>query len=161
MAEWVRPDEWTPGVWSHPAVTDMQTRLDPARMTRYADDWHAAVDRIGDVLTELDRLLTTQLCDTWRGHGADSALASVQQYVAASSEGLAACRSAAVHLTELSRAAGDLRSCLGAPVTEEQALLQVRQLYSAPAVAAGNAVADIPEPPDPPAIGGPAAASVL
>ena len=162
MVDWVRPDDWTPAMWSHPAVMDMQARLDPARMTRYADDWHAAVDQIRDVLTELNRQVTAQLDEAWRGQGADSALTAVQQYVTGSLDGLAACRSAAAHLTELSRAAGDLRACLGAPYApRKKHSSQVRRLYSAPAVAAGNAVADIPAPPDPLPIGGPAAVSVL
>lgn len=161
MVDWVSPDAWTPAVWSHTAVMNMQARLDPARMTRHADDWHAAVDQIRDVFTELNRQVTAQLDEAWRGHGADSALTAVQRYVTGSLDGLAACRSAAAHLTELSQAAGDLRACLGAPMTEDEALMQVRRLYSAPAVAAGNAVADIPAPPDPLPIGGPAAVSVL
>jgi len=168
VVERVRPDDWTPGVWTHAAVMEMQARLDPARMTRHADDWHTAVDQIRDVLTELNRQVTAQLGEAWRGHGADAALASVQRYAAGSLDGLALCRSAAVQLAELSRAAGDLRASITAPGAQDvagqllgEALSQVRQLYSGPAVAAGNGVADIPEPPDPLPIGGPATESVL
>jgi hypothetical protein len=168
MADQVIPDDWTPGVWSHAAVMDMQARLDPVRMARYSDDWQAAVDEIRDVLMELDRRVTLSLQSGWRGQGADAALAALRRYVSGSLEGLVACRSLAVHLGELSRAAGDLRACITAPAGSEfadellaEALSQVRQLYSSPAVAAGNAVADIPEPPDPFQIGGQAPASAL
>lgn len=161
MAERVRADDWTPAVWSHARLMEMQARLDPARMTRHADDWQAAVDEIRDVLTELSGDIDTQLDETWRGQGADAALASVQRYVSGSLDGLAACRSVAVQLAELSRAAGDLRACLSVPGAQDQALAAVRGLYSGPAVAAGNAVADIPAPPDPLPVGGPAAESVM
>jgi hypothetical protein len=137
-------------------------------MTRYADDWLAAVDQVRDLLTELNRQVTAQLDQAWRGQGADAALASLRRYVTGSLDGLTACRSLAVHLTELSGAAGDLRARITAPVAGdvasarlEEALGQVRQLYSGPAVAAGNAVADIPEPPDPFPAAGPAATNVL
>ncbi len=168
MADQVIPDDWTPGVWPHAAVMDMQARLDPVRMARYADDWQATVDEIRDVLTELDRRVTLSLQSGWRGEGADAALAALRRYIAGSLDGLVACRSLAVHLGELSRAAGDLRACITAPAgsefadeLHEEALSQVRQLYSGPAVAAGNAVADIPEPPDPFQVGGQARASAL
>jgi hypothetical protein len=110
VADRVRPDDWTPGVWSHTAVMDMQSRLDPGRMACYADDWQAAIDQIRDALTELNRQVSAQLPEAWRGQGADAAVASLRRYVAGSLDGLAACRSLAVHLNELSRAAGDLRA---------------------------------------------------
>lgn len=161
MAERVSADDWTPAVWSHGRLMEMQARLDPARMTRHADNWHAAVDHIRDILSELSRDVGAHLDETWRGQGSDAALASVQRYVSGSLDRLAACRSVAVQLAELSRAAGDLRASLGAPSAEDQALASARQLYSAPAVAAGNAVADIPAPPDPLPVGGPSTESVL
>jgi hypothetical protein len=147
MVDKVTPDDWTPAVWSHPAVMNMQARLDPVRMTRYADDWQRAVDRIRDVLTGLNREVAAQLESSWRGDGANASLDALRRYVSDSLAGLAACRSVAVHLTELSTAAGDLRACISDHLDE--ALAQVRQLYSIPAVAAGNAVDDIPAPPDP------------
>ena len=164
MADWVRSDDWTPSAWSHAAVMDMQARLDPVRMARYADDWQAAVDDIRDVLTELNRQVSSQLGEAWRGQGADAASAALRRYVSGSLDGLVACRSLALQLNELSRAAGDLRACITGDVAGQhldEALSQVRQLYSAPAVAAGNAVADIPEPPEPFAVDGQAPAGVL
>lgn len=153
-------DDWTPMVWSHAAVMDMAARLDPARMTMYADEWQACVDTIRDVLAELNRAISTQLDASWRGLGADGAAAALRWYVTGSLDGLIACRSVAVHLYELSRAAGDLRACITPPGSGEtagqrlgEALAQVRQLYSGPAVTAGSAVADIPAPPEPFAIG--------
>lgn len=168
MADWVRSDDWTPSAWSHAAVMDMQARLDPVRMARYADDWQAAVDDIRDVLMELNRQVSSQLGEAWRGQGADAASAALRRYVSGSLDGLIACRSLAVQLNELSRAAGDLRACITAPAAGDvagqrldEALSQVRRLYSAPAVAAGNAVADIPEPPEPFAVDGQVPAGVL
>ncbi len=147
----MRPDDWIPTVWSHTAVMDMQARLDPVRMARYADDWQRAVDAIGDVLVEANRRVAAQLDSSWRGHGADAALDALRRYVGGSVDGLVACRSVAVRLSELSRAAGDVRACITPPDAGRLAdvLERVRQLYSGPAVAAGNAVADIPAPPEP------------
>lgn len=125
----------------------MQARLDPPRMVALADDWQRVVDRIGDVLADLDRRLGAQLDGSWRGRGADASTDALRRYVTGSLDGLPACRSAAVRLLELSRAASDLRACVSRTVDE--ALVQVRERYSAPAVAAGNAVVDIPTPPDP------------
>lgn len=125
----------------------MQTRLDPVRMTELADDWQRAVDRIGDVLVDLDHRLAAQLDRSWRGRGADASTSALRRYVAGSLEGLPACRSVAVHLGELACAASDLRATFSQ--SADDALAHVRQLYSAPAVAAGNAVADIPAPPEP------------
>jgi hypothetical protein len=127
---------------------DMQARLDPVRMTRLADDWQRAVDRIGDILAELDGHVAAVLERSWRGRGADASADALRRYVAGSLDGLSACRSAAVHLGELSTAAGDLRAA-ATPHDLADALVQVRQCYSLPAVAAGNAVEDIPAPPDP------------
>jgi hypothetical protein len=156
MAELVRADDWTPGAWSHDAVMDMQAGLDPVRMTQFADDWQAAVDEIRDVLAELSRRVGAQLDEGWRGQGADASVAALRRYVAGSLEGLIACRSLAGRLGEFSAAAGELRACMTAPGGPDaaddrltEALSQVRELYSQPAVAAGNAVADIPSPPEP------------
>lgn len=149
MGERVRPDDWTPAVWSHSAVMDMQARLDPVRMTGYADDWQRAVDAIRDVLVEVNRRVGAQLDRSWRGRGADASLEALRRYVAGSVDGLVACRSVALHLSELSGAAGELRAGITAVGELGDALEQVRQLYSGPAVTAGNAVADIPAPPDP------------
>src|SRR5262249_30505140 len=111
----VRADDWIPMVWSQGAVMDMQARLDPVRMTGYADDWQACVDAIRDVLVELNRQVAAQLDASWRGLGADGASAALQRYVAGSVDGLVASRSVAVHLYELSRAAGNLRACITPP----------------------------------------------
>jgi hypothetical protein len=144
-------------------MMDMRGRLDPVRMARYADDWQRAVDATRDVLVELNRRVAAQLDQSWRGYGADASAAAVRDYVAGSVDGLVACRSVAMHLSELSRAAGDLRACITPPSDGalDDALAEVRELYSAPAVAAGNAVADIPPPPEPFEIGGQPAAGVL
>jgi hypothetical protein len=165
MAELVRADDWTPGTWSHDAVMDMQSRLDPVRMTQFADDWHAAVDEIRDVLAELSRRVDAQLHEGWHGKGADASVAALRRYVAGSLDGLIACRSLAGRLGEFSAAAGELRACMTAPGGPDvadgrlaEALSQVRRLYSQPAVAAGNAVADIPSPPEPFQLDGRAAA---
>lgn len=156
MVDPVRPDHWTPAVWTHGALMDMVARLDPVRMTRYVDDWQRAVDATRDVLAELNRAVAAQLTDAWRGEGADASAAAVRDYVEGSVDGLVACRSVAVALSELSRAAGDLRAAITVPSEGlvEEALAQVRELYSGPAVAAGNAVADIPAPPEPFELGG-------
>ena len=156
----VTPDTWAPSVWSHDAVMDMQGRLDPVRMTRLADDWQHAVDRIREILVELASQVGATLEQSWQGRGADASVDAVRRYVAASLAGLPACRSAAVHLGELSTAAGELRAAV-APHDLDAALAHVRTLYSTPAVAAGNAVEDIPAPPDPFPPAGPAAAQTL
>jgi hypothetical protein len=147
----VTADDWTPAVWSYAAVMDMQARLDPARMTGYADDWHRAIDRIAEVLVELNQQVGAQLDRSWRGHGADASVESLRRYVEGSLAGLAACRSVAVQLSELSTAAGNLRAASGGFAADalDDALAEVRQRYSGPAVTAGNAVDEFPAPPDP------------
>jgi hypothetical protein len=71
-------------------------------------------------------------------------------------------------LSELSQAAGDLRAVITPPASGDaagprldDALAQVRHLYSGPAVAAGNAVVEIPAPPDPFEITGAASANAF
>jgi hypothetical protein len=147
----VTADNWTPAQWPYAAVMDMQARLDPVRMTRFAEDWRRAVDRIEEVLVDLNRRVEAHIDRSWRGDGADASADSVRRYVDRSLAGLAPCRSVAVHLSELSTAASDLRSASAGFTAEalDSALAEVRQRYSAPAVAAGNAVEDIPAPPDP------------
>src|SRR4051812_23094768 len=100
MADTVIGDDWTPAHWSYGAVMDMQARLDPIRMARYAEDWHRAIDRIEEVLVQLSNRVGAHIERSWRGHGADSALESVRRYVEGSLSGLASCRSVAVHLSE-------------------------------------------------------------
>ena len=150
MVDNVTADDWTPAAWSYSAVMDMQSRLDPVRMTRYADDWDRAIDRIAEVLVELNQQVGAHVDRSWRGQGADASVQSLSRYVDSSLAGLAACRSVAVQLSELSAAAGDLRAASGGFATDalDAALAEIRQRYSRPAVAAGNAVDDIPEPPE-------------
>ncbi len=156
MTSPVSPDAWTPEVWSHAAVLDMADRLDPALMTRYADEWGREIDRVAAVFADMDRQLAARLPEAWRGAGADASLAAVQRYVAGSLDGLGRCRSVGDRLAQLSHAAEELRAAITAPSNDDTAaqrhmvaLQQVHRLYSHPAVAAGNAVEDIPPPPDP------------
>ncbi|MDT5094148.1 MAG: hypothetical protein QOH60_3511 [Mycobacterium sp.] len=151
MDDTVTADAWSAANWSYAAVMDMQARLDPVRMTRYADDWQRAIDRIEEVLGELKQRVGAQLHTSWRGDGADASAKALQRYLDGSLAGLAACRSVAERLSELSSAAGDLRAASGGFAADalDDALAQVRQRYSGPAVAAGNSVEDIPAPPDP------------
>jgi uncharacterized protein YukE len=151
MVDTVTADAWSAANWSYPAVMDMQARLDPVRMTRYADDWQRAIDRIEEVFGELKQRVGAQLRTSWRGDGADASAKALQRYLHGSLAGLAACRSVAVKLSELSTAASDLRAASGGFAADalDDALAQVRQRYSGPAVAAGNSVEDIPAPPDP------------
>jgi hypothetical protein len=150
MVDGVTADHWTPAVWSYAAVMDMQSRLDPVRMSRYADDWRGAVDRVAEVFVELNHQLGAQLDWSWRGRGADASMESLRRYVDGSLAGLAACRSVAVQLSELSTAAGELRTASGGFTADalDDVLAEVRYRYSGPAVAAGNAVDDIPAPPE-------------
>ena len=55
MTPLVQPDTWTPQVWSHADVLDMQARLDPARMTEYADHWRQVIDGARGVLSGCTR----------------------------------------------------------------------------------------------------------
>ncbi|MDT5009264.1 MAG: hypothetical protein QOH57_881 [Mycobacterium sp.] len=150
MVNGVTADCWTPDIWSFTAVMDMQVGLDPVRMTRYADDWHREVDRLAEVLVDLNLQIAAHVEETWRGDGADASVDALRRYVDGSLAGLAACRSVARRLSELSTAAGDLRAASGgfAPDALDDVLAEVRRRYSGPAVAAGNSVDDIPAPPD-------------
>ena len=125
-------------------------------MTRYADEWESEIGRIAAIFVDMSRQLAGRLAQTWRGVGSDASLEAVQRYVAGSLDGLRRCQSVAQRLTQLSHAAGEVRAVIIAPSADDTAgqrhilaLDQVRQLYSQPAVAAGNAVDDIPPPPEP------------
>src|SRR5215211_3113738 len=156
MAQRVIPDTWTPAAWSHDELMDMQARLDPVRMMHYADDWLRALDAIEEVFTDLADEMARRLGESWRGGAALAAVEALRRYVFGSLEGLDRCRSVAIQMGELAHAASELRACITPPSGSDhvderlaEALAQVRVLYSGPAVAAGNAVEEIPPPPDP------------
>ena len=146
---------WTPQRWSHADVIDMQARLDPARMTGYADHWRRVLDEACAVFTRLDADVTRHLDESWRGHAGRQALEALRGYISEALDGLARCRSLADALEVLSDAAGELRAAVDG-LEHVDDLTEVRVHYSEPAVAAGNAVGEIPAPPSVP--GAPASA---
>ena len=145
----VQPDSWTPQRWSHADVIDMQARLDPARITGYADDWRRVLDEAYDVFTRLDADVTHHLNQAWRGHAGRQAAEALRGYISEALDGLARCRSLADALVVLSDAAGELRAAVDG-LDHAYDLAEVRVLYSEPAAAAGNAVGEIPAPPSVP-----------
>lgn len=154
MTDHVTADRWAPGVWSHEALMQMQARLDPVRIVHYAEAWVRVVDAASATLEELAQRLTRLIEDSWHGRGADAALQAVLDYVAASLDGLRRARLIAKGLTDLAGAAADVRGAITPPEPGdspreaeqrlEEALDQVRRLYSGPAVAAGGAAAEVP-----------------
>ena len=85
----------------------------------------------------------------------DQALEALRRYIFESLDGLARCRSLADSLEVLSAAAGDLRAAVDG-LDHVRDLTEVRVRYSEPAVAAGNAVDEIPAPPALPGASAPA-----
>jgi hypothetical protein len=142
----IQADNWTPQVWSHPALLDMQSNLDPVRITAYADQWRRVIDDARSVFVRMDREVGSLLEQSWTGRAGRQALEALRRYIAEAVEALDQCRALADGLAALSDAASELR----ASVTGQEHLAdleQIRQLYSDPAVAAGNIVTPIPGPP--------------
>lgn len=158
MTPTVGRDTWTPQRWPHTDVIAMQARLDPARMTEYADHWRRVLDDACAVFTRLDADVTRHLDESWRGPAGHQALEALRRYIFESLDGLARCRSLADSLEVLSAATGDLRASVDG-LDHVKDLTEVRIRYSQPAVAAGNAVGEIPAPPALPAASAPAAQS--
>jgi hypothetical protein len=152
----VRPDTWIPQVWSHADVMDMQARLDPARMTEYADHWRRVVGDACAVFTRLDAEVTRHLENSWRGRAARQVLEALRRYISEALDGLARCRSLADGLSAVSDAAAELRASIEG-LEHDAALALVRAGYSEPAIAAANAVGEIPWPPSLPGVGAAAA----
>ena len=143
MTPSVQPDTWTPQVWSHADILDMQARLDPVRMTEYADHWRRVIDGARGVLVRLHEDVTGHLADSWWGHAGRHALEVLRGYISEALDGLTRCRSLADALQVLSDASSELRSAIDG-LEHVDDLTDVREHYSDPAVAAGNAVGEIP-----------------
>jgi hypothetical protein len=144
----VRADVWTSGVWAHADVLAMQARLDPARMAEYSEHWRRVIDDACAVFTRLDAEVNRHLEDSWRGRAGRRALEALRRYISEALDGLGRCRSLADGLIALSDAAAELRAAIDG-LDDDMALAEVRARYSGPAVAAGNAVGEIPWPPAP------------
>lgn len=142
----VQTDIWTPQRWPHADLLAMQARLDPARMTEYADEWRRVIDDVCAVFTRLYEALGGHLEDSWRGHAGSQALQALRRYIFAALDGLARCRSLADAMVVLSDAAGDVRAAVGG-LDHVNDLNEVRRHYSEPAVAAANVIGQIPAPP--------------
>jgi hypothetical protein len=146
MTSWIQPDTWTPQRWSHGDVLAMQARLDPARMTGYADHWRRVLDDAHAVFSRLDTEVTRRLAESWRGQAARQALEALRHYISEALDGLARCRSLADALVMLSEAASELRAAVDG-LDHIKDLEEVRVRYSEPAVAAGSSVTEIPGAP--------------
>jgi hypothetical protein len=142
----VEPDSWTPQRWSHAELLNMQTRLDPARMTGYADHWRRVIDDSREVFGRLDAEVTRHLEESWRGDAGRLALEALRRYISAALDGLTRCGGLADALVTLSDSASELRAAVNGLYHLED-LHEVAVSYSEPAVAAGNAVAEIPGTP--------------
>ena len=151
MTPSVQPDTWTPQVWSHADVLDMQARLDPARMTEGADHWRQVIDGARAVFVRLHEAVTGHLASSWWGHAGRNALEALRGYISEALDGLSRCRSLADALEVLSDASSELRSAIDG-LEHVDDLTDVQLHYSDPVVAAGNAVGEIPSPPTVPGV---------
>jgi hypothetical protein len=142
----VQPDTWTPQRWPHADLLNMQTRLDPARMTGYADHWRRVIDDARAVFGRLDAEVTRHLEESWRGDAGRLALEALRRYISAALDGLTRCGALADALVALSDSASELRATVDG-LDHLKDLHEVAVRYSEPAVAVGNAVAEIPGPP--------------
>ncbi|MUM18759.1 hypothetical protein FZI91_13555 [Mycobacterium sp. CBMA271] len=168
MTGTVRPDVWLGDKWSHDAILDMQARMAPEDISRMAREWKTIVDGLDSLFsTFLDDVRAT-IGESWSGTGAQSALSTMRTYVENSRAMLAQAHSLSDGLNVLSSATRDLQSKMtaqfmpagGAPGENpgwggpnipdfdlwQAALNHVRTVYSGPAVAAGNAVAELAGP---------------
>ena len=142
MTPSVQPDTWTPQVWSHADILDMQARLDPVRMTEYADHWRRVIDEdAAEFSSGCTRTSAGHLADSWWGHARRAPLEALRGYISEALDGLTQCivASAAGAVGCVQRAALAIDG-----LERVDDLTDVREHYSDPAVAAGNAVGEIP-----------------
>jgi hypothetical protein len=143
MTPSVLSDTWIPQVWSHADIVAMQAGLDPARITEMADHWRRLLDDAREVLRRLEADVSRHLSESWQGEAGRRALDELRAYISEALDGLTRFGYLAEGLVALSDAAAELRASVDG-LDHETALAEVRSRYSEPAVAAGNAVGEIP-----------------
>ncbi|MFD6199764.1 hypothetical protein ACFWE3_23975 [Mycobacteriaceae bacterium NPDC060252] len=166
MSGTVRPDEWHGDKWSHESIMDMQARMAPAGITRIAEEWKSTLGELDSLFAVFLEDVTAMIDESWSGPGAQAALGTMQAYVENSGVALRRAFTLSTGLEVLAGATSELQQKIASPsahapvgrmgvglgwatpVAEnldlwEQALAQVRTMYSGPAVQAGNAVAEL------------------
>ncbi|WP_078311722.1 MULTISPECIES: hypothetical protein [unclassified Mycobacterium] len=166
MSGTVRPDEWHGDKWSHESIMDMQARMAPAGIRRIADEWKSALGELDSLFATFLEDVTAMIDESWDGPGAQAALGTMRAYVENSGVALRRAFTLSAGLEVLAGATSELQQKIASPpanapagrmgvdlgwatpVAEnldrwEQALAQVRTMYSGPAVQAGNAVAKL------------------
>ncbi|ORB52596.1 hypothetical protein BST43_19170 [Mycobacteroides saopaulense] len=169
MTGTVRSDEWHGEKWSHESIMDMQARMAPADITRIAVEWKGHLRELDSLFSTFLEDVTATIDESWSGPGARAALRTMRAYVENSRTALDPALTLSSGLDVLASATRELQqkiasppasapvSKLGdlpgwsAPFSEhlsrwEQALNQVQTMYSGPAIAAGNAVAELVGP---------------
>lgn len=164
MTATVRPDEWHGDKWSHESIMDMQARMAPEDIKRFAEEWKSTLRGLDSLFTTFLEDVTATIQDGWSGSGARAALGTMREYVENSRSALERALTLSSGLDVLARATGELQQQIAPPPTPvlvdklgeiprwrtsfaeqlglwEQALNQVRTVYSDPAIQAGNAVA--------------------
>ncbi|MGH3957296.1 MAG: hypothetical protein ACRDTI_24995 [Mycobacterium sp.] len=166
MSGTVRPDEWHGDKWSHESIMDMQARMAPAGITRIAEEWKSILGELDSLFAVFLEDVTTMIDESWSGPGARAALGTMRTYVENSGVALRRAFTLSTGLEVLAGATSELQQKIASPSTHapvgrmgvglgwaapvaenldlwEQALAQVRTMYSGPAVQAGNAVAEL------------------
>ncbi|TDZ81937.1 hypothetical protein [Mycobacteroides salmoniphilum] len=166
MSGTVRPDEWHGDKWSHESIMDMQARMAPAGITRIAEEWKSTLGELDSLFAIFLDDVTAMIDESWSGPGAQAALGTMRAYVENSGVALRRAFTLSTGLEVLAGATSELQQKIASPsahapvgrmgvdlgwatpVAEnldlwEQALAQVRTMYSGPAVQAGNAVAEL------------------
>ncbi|QCH23630.1 hypothetical protein [Mycobacteroides salmoniphilum] len=166
MSGTVRPDEWHGDKWSHESIMDMQARMAPAGITRIAEEWKSILGELDSLFAIFLEDVTAMIDESWSGPGAQAALDTMRAYVENSGVALRRAFTLSAGLEVLAGATSELQQKITSPSAHaavgrmgvdlgwetpvaqnlgrwEQALTQVRTMYSGPAVQAGNADAEL------------------
>ncbi len=166
MTQTVRPDEWHSDKWSHESIMDMQARMAPDDIRRIADEWKVTLRALDALFAGFLEDVTATIGDGWSGPGARAALSTMREYVENSRTALDTAFTLSSGLDVLAEATSELQQKIapppvpvpayklgeiprwGTPFAEqlalwEQAVNQVETVYSAPAIRAAHAVAEL------------------
>lgn len=166
MTQTVRPDEWHSDKWSHESIMDMQARMAPDDIRRIADEWKVTLRALDALFAGFLEDVTATIGDGWSGPGARAALSTMHEYVENSRTALDTAFTLSSGLDVLAQATSELQQKIapppvpvpayklgeiprwGTPFAEqlalwERAVNQVETVYSAPAIRAAHAVAEL------------------
>lgn len=163
MRDMVTADQWASGSWSHSEIMDVVARLSPCAIEKLARDWKSIVADTDSALSSFHRDMAATILADWEGRAAHQVRETMRTYVTGARSILSVALGLSDNLHILASAAAEVQSAIAEPpgrdafdayaavsgpglfvaseaASWEQAVHQVRTLYSDPAVRAGNAV---------------------